>query len=247
MQFDWWTFAFQLVNIAVLLWLLGRFLFRPVARIIAERKAETDRVLTEAKEAGQAARDAEEAAKAERDRVASERVELLEQAREEAEAQKKDLVARAKTEAAAIVAKAKEQAKQAVEEERAGELARAAKLSVAIAGRLLEGMPGKARIDGYPERLVAALAALDASEKAAILADGGDLRLVAPRELTKAEIAAIRKKIAPALPQDGPLSVEVDESLIAGLELKSRHGMVRNSLASDLARMAEALDGDEEG
>ena len=245
MQFDWWTFAFQLVNIAVLLWLLGRFLFRPVAKIIAERKAETDRVLREADDAKQAARDAEEAAKAERDRVAAERVELLEKAREEADTQKKDLLAKAKKEAAAIIGKAKEEAKQAMEEERAEELGRAAKLSVAIAGRLLDGMPGKARIEGYPERLIDALAALDQNEKTAILADGEDLRLVAPRELTKTELAAVRKKISPALPHDGPLPIEVDESLIAGLELKSRHGVVRNSLAADLARMAEALNGDE--
>jgi F-type H+-transporting ATPase subunit b len=247
MQFDWWTFAFQLINIAVLLWLLGRFLFRPVARIIAERKAETGRVLSEAEDAKQAARDAEEAAKAEHDRVAAERVELLEKARAEADAQKKDLLAKAKKEAAAIVSKAKDEAKKAMAEERTEELGRAAKLAVAVAGRLLGGMPGNARIDGYPERLVDALAALDSNEKAAILADGEDLRLVAPRELTKTELTAVRKKIAPALPHDGPLPVEVDESLIAGLELKSRHGVVRNSLAADLARMAEAMNGDEEG
>jgi F-type H+-transporting ATPase subunit b len=245
MQFDWWTFAFQLVNIAVLLWLLGRFLFRPVARIIAERKAETDRVLTEAEDAKQAARDAEEAAQAERDRVAAERVELLEKAREEAETQKKDLLAKAQKEARGLVSKAKEEARQAMEEERAEELGRAAKLSIVIAGRLIDGMPGDARIDGYPERLVEALDAIDQNEKAAILADGGDLHLVAPRKLTKAEQAAVNKAIAPALPDAGPLPVEVDESLIAGLELKSRHGVVRNSLAADLARMAEALDGGE--
>lgn len=246
MQFDWWTFAFQLVNIAVLLWLLGRFLFRPVARIIAERQAQTDRALKEAEEAKQAARDAEEAARAERDHVAAERVELLEKAREEAEAQKNDLLSKAKKDAADIVRKARAEAKQAMEEERAEELGRAAKLSIAIAGRLMADLPGDARIDGYPERLVAALAALDENEKSAILADGENLRLVAPRKLTKAEQAAVNRKVAPALPHAGPLPFEVDESLIAGLELRSRHGAVRNSLAADLARMAEALNGDEE-
>ncbi|MFZ2102745.1 MAG: F0F1 ATP synthase subunit B, partial [Oricola sp.] len=88
MKLDWWTFAFQVINIAVLLWLLGRFLFRPVANIIAERKTETARVLKDAEEAKRAAREVEQTAKAERDRIAGERIELLEKARAEAEAQK---------------------------------------------------------------------------------------------------------------------------------------------------------------
>ena len=109
----------------------------------------------------------------------------------------------------------------------------------------MENMPVDARIDGYPQRLVEALAALGADERAAIVDDAEDLRLVAPRELTKAELAAVRKTVAAAVPHDGPLPVEVDPALIAGLELRSRHGVVHNSLSADLARVAEALAGDE--
>ncbi|GAB4363761.1 MAG: H+-transporting two-sector ATPase B/B' subunit [Oricola sp.] len=246
MRFDWWTFAFQLVNVAVLLWLLGRFMFRPVARIVAERRAETDRVLGEAQAARAAARGAEQAAQAERDRLAADRVELLEKARAEAEAQRRELLARAEAEAADIVGKAREEAKRALEDERAEEVRRAAKLSVAIANRLLGGMPADARIGGYPQRLADALAALDAGEKAAMLADGTGLRLVAPRALSEAELAAVRETLAPLLPPGASLPVEIDDTLIAGLELRGRHGVVRNSLAADLARMTEALDGGEE-
>ena len=35
MRFDWWTLALQTVNFAVLVWLLHRFLYRPVLRMIA--------------------------------------------------------------------------------------------------------------------------------------------------------------------------------------------------------------------
>jgi F0F1-type ATP synthase membrane subunit b/b' len=41
-SFDWATFAFQLVNVLILLAILRRFLFKPIAGIIAERQAETD-------------------------------------------------------------------------------------------------------------------------------------------------------------------------------------------------------------
>ncbi len=38
MRIDWSTLALQTINALVLIWLLARFLFRPVAGIIAERQ-----------------------------------------------------------------------------------------------------------------------------------------------------------------------------------------------------------------
>jgi F-type H+-transporting ATPase subunit b len=32
MRIDWWTLALQTANVLILIWLLGRFLFRPVDR-----------------------------------------------------------------------------------------------------------------------------------------------------------------------------------------------------------------------
>lgn len=247
MQLDWWTFVFQVINVAVLMWLLGRFLFKPVAGIIAARKAETDRALKEAEEAKRLAVEAETAARAERDRIAAERVELLEKARAEAEAQKKDLLARAGAEAEQAAAKARAAAGKALEDERAERIRRASELSVAITGRLLQGLPGDGRIEGYADRLVGALGALGDDERRAILEPGGELRLVAPRELTDAERSEIERRIAAALPHEGQLPVEVDPALIAGLELRSRHGVVRNSLAADLARISEAMVENEQG
>ena len=51
MHFDLQTLALQTVNVLVLVWLLARFLFRPVARIISERRTAADAVLAEAEAA----------------------------------------------------------------------------------------------------------------------------------------------------------------------------------------------------
>ncbi|WP_223475949.1 F0F1 ATP synthase subunit B [Oricola indica] len=247
MQFDWWTFAIQLVNIAVLGWLLARFLFRPVAHIIAERKAETARVLEKAEDARRAALEAEGAAEAERDRIVAERLELIEKARADADAQKAALIDKARNEAAAILEKAKSEAEHATEEERVRQLRRATDLAVAMAGRLLADLPVDARVAGYAERLAGAIDALDAGERTAILENDGGLHLVAPRMLSEEERAAVDAAIGQRVPHDGPLPVETDETLIAGLELRSRHGAIRNSLGADLERMAKALNDNEKG
>lgn len=241
MQFDWWTFGFQLVNIAVLLWLLGRFLFRPVARIVAERNAETERVLHDAQAAREAAAQAEEAAKKERDAIAAERSELLEKAREEAKQQRAAALAKAREEGEAIVDRARAEAGRVAETERRQELRRASELAVAIAGRLLDEMPADVRIAGYPERLAKALSELGDEDRSAILGGGEGLRIAAPRALGEDELEAVRAAIRPLLPGDGKLEVEIDPTLIAGLELRSAHGTVRDSIGADLERVAGAL------
>src|SRR2546423_2021619 len=48
MHIDWWTLALQTVNVLVLVWLLARFLFRPITTIIADRRAAADKLLADA-------------------------------------------------------------------------------------------------------------------------------------------------------------------------------------------------------
>ena len=48
MRIDWTTLALQTVNVLVLVWLLARFLFRPVSTIIAERRAAAEKLLADA-------------------------------------------------------------------------------------------------------------------------------------------------------------------------------------------------------
>ena len=46
MHFDPWTLALQTINVLVLVWLLAHFLFRPVAGIIAARRAAADALMS---------------------------------------------------------------------------------------------------------------------------------------------------------------------------------------------------------
>src|SRR5210317_923131 len=39
MQIDWWTLGLQTINFLVVIWLLSRFLYRPIRKIIEEREA----------------------------------------------------------------------------------------------------------------------------------------------------------------------------------------------------------------
>lgn len=48
MELDWTTFILELVNFVVLIWILNRFLYRPVMNVIVQRKAAIQKTLAEA-------------------------------------------------------------------------------------------------------------------------------------------------------------------------------------------------------
>ena len=48
MEFDWTTFALEIINFVVLVWILQRFLYKPVTNAIAERKAGIEKTMADA-------------------------------------------------------------------------------------------------------------------------------------------------------------------------------------------------------
>jgi F-type H+-transporting ATPase subunit b len=50
-ELNWTTFILELVNFVVLIWILNRFLYRPVMNVIAQRKAAIQKTLLEAETA----------------------------------------------------------------------------------------------------------------------------------------------------------------------------------------------------
>src|ERR1700721_1417913 len=48
MTLSWWTLCIQTVNVVILIWLLGRFFWRPVAAMIEQRRATAQRIVAEA-------------------------------------------------------------------------------------------------------------------------------------------------------------------------------------------------------
>lgn len=238
MHIDVWTLLLQTVNVLVLVWILGRFLFRPLARIVAERQAEATRLLDDA-EAGRKQLAADRAAV---DKALAEardaRAAALKAVEAEAEREKAALIAAARKEADAARQAARDDAARLHAEAVAAAGDRAAKLAADIARRLLDRLPDSARIDGFIPGLGAALADLPPSARAAI---SDPVRIKAARALTEAETAALTDAVSHALGRPATLSVAVDPSLIAGLEIDAPDAVVRNHFRADLDRILKGL------
>ena len=241
MQFDWWTFAFQAVNLLVLMWLLGRFLFRPIAGIIAQREAETRQTLEAAAESQRRAAAAQAAADADRAKIAAERLSLIQTAREEAEVQRKGILDAARKDAARLTETMTDAAQRRTAEGEQDRDRQIVSLAVTITGRLLDNLPADGRIAGYIDRLDTALSKLTPAQHQAFAADRDTLRLIAARVLTPAEQEQANAALRAAFKSDVSPPVAVDPDLIAGLELQGRHSILHNSLRHDLDAIAAAL------
>ena len=240
MRIDWWTLALQTFNVLVLVLILSRFLFRPVAAIIEERRAATVKLLADAEAAKHEANAARQAANAEAAQLASARDEALRQAAAAAEAQRAAALAAARTEVEHLRADAEAEIRSGREAEAIAASNRAARLAVDIAGKLLKRLPDASRVDGFIVGLAEGLASLPAASRDGLVA-GEDARLTAARPLTEAEMKSCRAAFAAALGRPLDFAVAVDPDLVAGLELETPHAVVRNSFRADLARIVEEL------
>jgi F-type H+-transporting ATPase subunit b len=240
MRIDWWTLGLQTVNVLILIWILSKFLFRPVVAIIEERRAAAAKILADAEAAKKQAVAAREAAEAESARIAAGRDNVLRQAAEDAEAQRAAALVSAREEVDQLRAAAETEMRWTRAAEEAAASDRAAKLAVDIAGKLMARLPDSARVDGFVDGLAKALASLPEASRDALEADA-TLRLTAARALTAEEIRSCRHAFARALGHPLDFKVAVDPGLIAGLELETPHAVVRNSFRSDLARIVEEL------
>ena len=137
MTLDWWGLGLQAVNVLILVWLLSRVFWRPVAGAIARRQEAAQVMLDE----GQTAQAKAEAALAEvaevRAGIAAERDTLLAEAKAAADTIAKAALKDAQTKADTLLAAAGTDIDRQRNTARKENATSAAELSVEIAARLL--------------------------------------------------------------------------------------------------------------
>lgn len=247
MHIDWWTLAFQTVNVLVLIWILARFFFRPVTDIVVKRQAAANKVLAEALAARQQAADARTDADKALAEIGAERERLIAEAHKVAAAETAGLLAQssdeiAKQRLAAAAANAREQsaAKQAI-------VARASELSVDIARRLLERLPPNVALSAFLDGLCRELRALPSDARASFASTTSaehPIEVVTAVPLAKDEIEHVRDALTAAFGLQLLFAFRTDPALLAGIELRSPNIIMRNCWRADLDRIRKELGRD---
>lgn len=98
MLIDWFTVLAQIVNFLILIWLLNRFLFKPIRGAMAKREQKMADALNRARQAEQEAQVRAEAIERERNALADARESIMAEARQEVERWRETALERAKEE-----------------------------------------------------------------------------------------------------------------------------------------------------
>jgi len=241
MSFDLWAFGFQAVNVLVLVWLLQRFFWKPVAAMITQRRKAAQTMLADA--TAQADKAKAELAQIQSSRAEMEeaRTKLMAKAQDQAKAARDDILAAARAAADDLA----DTAKAARARDESAEQAKSAKatqdLALIIAGQLVARLDGPAAQDAFLGWLSDGLAALPSAERADLLKT--TLEVVTAHSTNSAAQKRITSAVAAALGAPPDLTFRTEPALLAGLELHSAHFILRNSWRADLARIAAALNG----
>ncbi|MHB1669743.1 MAG: F0F1 ATP synthase subunit delta [Thiomonas sp.] len=241
MSIDWWTIGLQAVNVLILVWLLGRYFWRPVADIIAKRQAAAKELLDTA----QAKREQAEGVLAEvtrtRTALAREHEDMLIKAQAEVQQLRatglQEAAQQAQTlldDAQAEIAKLREAVERSSQE-------RAVQLAVAIAQRLAARLDGQAVREVFLGWLVQSIQALPQAVRQTVV-QSGTAELVSATLLDPSEQAQHAQHIGQVLGGAVKLTFNTDPSLIAGLELRGAQVVINNSWHSDLTRIRKEFD-----
>jgi F-type H+-transporting ATPase subunit b len=245
MTIDWWTLGLQTVNIVILVWLLSRFFWRPVAAIIEQRRATAQRMLTEGEAKTSQAAAALSEIELTRARFAQEREAILTAAHEAAERARAARLEQAAAEAASMEAAARAAIQNEKEAADKANAERASHLAVDIAARLAARLDGSAVRAAFLDWLLKAIRALPQPTRQAMAANGVSLEAISAMPLDPNDQAHYRKLICEAFAARPQIAFKVAPDLIAGLELRSPQLVIRNSWRADLAQILADLTHDD--
>jgi F-type H+-transporting ATPase subunit b len=241
MRIDWWTLALQAINVLVLVWLLGYFLYKPVVKAIVARQAAADKLLQDAEGArveaernstalqAQMAGLAEEAGQRRAEALAAVEVErqgLLDKAAQEAAAKQAQLEA--------ALARQRQLAAQALQ-------AQAVELAAAMAGKLLAGLPPAVATQALFQTLLDRIQALPDDERQRIAQGADAARIVTATPLDAADQARCLAALEKTLQRKLAAQFAVDPALIAGFEFSANGVAISNSWRADLAALSRSV------
>jgi F-type H+-transporting ATPase subunit b len=243
MHIDWRTLALQTVNVLILIWILARFFFRPIAEIIAKRQEETKKLFDKAEAASrQAANTREQTEKALAD-LAIKRDHMLAEAKKAAQTEK----AKFEQEAAQDAAKLRSEAEAAIARDRAAAekhiVDYASRLSIDIARRLLARAPENFAFEAFLKTLCDEIGKLPVEPRAAFATATAERPIVVLTEsrLSEQETNRVRDALRQAFDAELPFIFRSDPDVVAGIELHGHNVILCNSWRADLERIRQEL------
>jgi F-type H+-transporting ATPase subunit b len=246
MLIDWFTVAAQVVNFLILVWLMKRFLYKPILHAIDEREK---RIATELANADQKKAEAQKESddfKHKNEEFDKQRAALLSKATDEAKAERQRLLDQARKDAVALSSKSQEALRDQEHTLHQAISRRTQREVFAIARRALTDLATVSLEERLGEVFTRRLREMDAQAKAGLaqaLKAASDPALVRSAfDLPAQQRAAIQNALNETFSADIHVRFETAPDLISGIEINTNGQKVAWSIADYLMSMEKSVD-----
>ena len=245
MLFDWFTFGAQTLNFLVLVWLMKRFLYKPILNAIDAREKRIALALADAalkQTAAQKERDAFQKKNEEFDR---QRSELLGQAKDEAKAERQRLLDQARQVSDALRAKKQDALTRELQTLHQDIARRSREEVFAIAQKVLTDLAGLSLEERMGAVFTQRLRALDDEAKtglaAALKTSSNTVRVRSAFELPSTQREDMQQALNESLSSDIKIQFDTTPELISGIELTANGWKVAWNIADYLASLEQRI------
>jgi F-type H+-transporting ATPase subunit b len=248
MELDWSTFILEIINFLVLVWILQRFLYRPILGVIARRRDSVEKTLSEA----QALRNEAETMKEQYQRRLSDWEQEKAQARETLQKELDNERARQSEQLQALLAQQREK-NRVLEKRRLEELGRRKETAaIILASRftrhLLQRLAGSALEARIIEVTLEELEKLPPERFEALRKNAEQttdlVQVTTAYPLTEAQRRALQQALEQLFALNARYDFRQDPELIAGLRISVGPYLVRANLHEELQLFMEAVHAD---
>jgi len=246
MLIDWFTVLAQVVNFLILVWLLKRFLYRPILNAIDAREKRIAAALADADAKKAEAQRERDEFQHKNEEFDQQRTALLNKATEEAKAERQRLLGEARQAADALSAKRQETLRSDARNLSKAISRRTQQEVFAIARKALTDLATTSLEERMAEVFTCRLRKMDGKAKASlgeILKSASATGLVRSAfDLPAEQRAAIQNALNETFSADIHLRFETAPDLVSGIELTTNGQKVGWSIADYLASLEEGVD-----
>ena len=246
MLIDWFTVAAQVVNFLILVWLMKRFLYKPILHAIDEREK---RIATELANADTKKAEAQKESddfKHKNEEFDKQRAALLSKATDEAKAERQRLLEEARKDAAALSSKLQEALRDQEHTLHQAIRRRTQQEVFAITRKALTDLATTSLEERLGEVFTRRLREMDAQAKAGLaqsLKTASDPALVRSAfDLPAPQRAAIQNALNETFSAEIRIRFETAPDMISGIELTTNGQKVAWSIAGYLASMEKSVE-----
>jgi len=246
MLIDWFTVGAQVVNFLILVWLLKRFLYKPILDAIDAREKRIAKELADADVKKAEAQQERDTFQSKNEAFEQQRATLMTQAKDEAKTERLRLLDEARQAAESLSAKRQETLRNEAHHLNQAIGRRAQQEVFAIARKVLADLAGASLEERMGEVLIRRLRELDDPTRAglakALKSASEPARVRSAFDLPEAQRTAIQNALNETFSAEIPVQFETAPDLVCGIELTTNGQKLAWSIADYLVSLEKGVD-----